>query len=280
MDFFKQLKIDFTSLKNNQKSKNLIFENFLKKKTNMKDNEFTKHKLESLKMSIFVGLFLWLVFGLFIHNILRSLAIATIFSVFIFIILIQLPLAKRKKETKKFEAELPFFLIHLSTEIRTGKSFAKALEDSTKEKGFVTEEFKCVINDIKKGLTFEEALDKMNKKFDSLNVKRALSNLANIQRHGKKDVTSIKKLAQELLLKQRIESKEFSNKMVMYSLVFIAISAIVPAMFQSFILVGSYFMALSFTAEQVFLIIVVLFPLIDICILGMINSKTPEFLKQ
>jgi len=257
MDFFKQLKIDFTSLKNNQKSKNLIFENFLKKKTNMKDNEFTKHKLESLKMSIFVGLFLWLVFGLFIHNILRSLAIATIFSVFIFII-----------------------LIHLSTEIRTGKSFAKALEDSTKEKGFVTEEFKCVINDIKKGLTFEEALDKMNKKFDSLNVKRALSNLANIQRHGKKDVTSIKKLAQELLLKQRIESKEFSNKMVMYSLVFIAISAIVPAMFQSFILVGSYFMALSFTAEQVFLIIVVLFPLIDISILGMINSKTPEFLKQ
>jgi archaeal flagellar protein FlaJ len=280
MDFFKQLKIDFTPLKNNQKSKNLIFENFLKKKTNMKDNEFTKHKLESLKMSIFVGLFLWLVFGLFIHNILRSLAIATIFSVFIFIILIQLPLAKRKKETKKFEAELPFFLIHLSTEIRTGKSFAKALEDSTKEKGFVTEEFKCVINDIKKGLTFEEALDKMNKKFDSLNVKRALSNLANIQRHGKKDVTSIKKLAQELLLKQRIESKEFSNKMVMYSLVFIAISAIVPAMFQSFILVGSYFMALSFTAEQVFLIIVVLFPLIDISILGMINSKTPEFLKQ
>ena len=59
-----------------------------------------------------------------------------------------------------------------------------------------------------------------------------------------------------------------------------AVSAIVPAMFQSFILVGSYFMALSFTAEQVFLIIVVLFPLIDIGILAMINSKTPEFLKQ
>jgi len=66
----------------------------------------------------------------------------------------------------------------------------------------------------------------------------------------------------------------------MYSLVFIAVSAIVPAMFQSFILIGSYFMALSFTAEQVFIIIVVLFPIIDVGILMMINNKTPEFLKN
>ena len=233
-----------------------------------------------MKISIFIGLFTWLVIGLVITNIVRSLAFSTIFSIFVFIILLQVPLVKRKKETKKFEAGLPFFLLHLSTEIRTGKSFAKALEDSCKEEGLVSKEFSLVVMDVKKGAGFDEALEKMNKKFDSLNVKRALSNLANIQRHGKKDVTSIKKLAGELLLKQRIESKEFSNKMVMYSLVFIAVSAIVPAMFQSFILVGSYFMSLSFTAEQVFLIIVVLFPLIDIGILAMINSKTPEFLKQ
>jgi archaeal flagellar protein FlaJ len=260
--------------------KNSFLDGFLKKKSNMREKEFLKHKFESLKLSVFIGLFGWLVIGLFEKNIFRSFAFATIFSTIIFVIILQVPLAKKKKDTKKFEAGLPFFLLNLSTEIMTGKSFSHALKDSCKEEDFVTKEFLVVFEDTEKGLSFEEALNKMNKKFDSLTVKRALSNLSNIHRHGKKDVVSIKKLAQELLMKQRIESKEFSSKMVMYSLVFIAVSAIVPAMFQSFILIGSYFMALSFTAEQVFIIIVVLFPIIDVGILMMINNKTPEFLKN
>jgi flagellar protein FlaJ len=261
-------------------AKKSFVEGFIKKKSNLKEKEFNKHKFDSIKLSVFVCLFAWLAIGLITANILRALAFATIFSVFVLVILLQIPIAKKKKETKRFEAELPFFLLHLSTEIRTGKNFSKALEDSCNESNCVADEFLCVVNDVKKGAGLDEALEKLNRKFDSLNVKRALSNLSNIQRHGKKDVTSIKKLAQELLLKQRIESKEFSNKMVMYSLVFVAVSAIVPAMFQSFILVGSYFMAISFSSEQVFLIIVVLFPIIDMGVLAMINSKTPEFLKQ
>ena len=264
----------------NQLIKNSFIEKYLGKKGNLRSKEIEKHKTDSLKVSVFIGLFAWLAIGIYIESILKALAFSTIFTIVVFIILLQLPLAKKRKETKKFEADLPFFLLHLATEIKIGKSFSKAMNDSCKEENRAALEFEDVLADVKKGMSFQEALEKMNKKFDSLNVKRALSNLANIQRHGKRDVTSIRKLAQELLLKQRIESKEFSNKMVMYSLVFIAVSAIVPAMFQSFILVGSYFMALSFTPEQVFLIIVVLFPIIDIGILAMINSKTPEFLKD
>ncbi len=88
----------------------------------------------------------------------------------------------------------------------------------------------------------------------------------------------LKRLTEELYLKQRIESKEFSSKMVVYSLIFIAISAIVPAMFQSFILIGSYFMKITLSSFQIFIIIIILFPLIDIIILFVINSKTPLFL--
>jgi len=113
-----------------------------------------------------------------------------------------------------------------------------------------------------------------------MNIRRANSNLASIYSHGTKNVTGLKRLAQELLLKQRIESKEFSGKMVVYALVFIAISAIVPAMFMSFVLIGSYFMKLSFTAPQIFMISVGLFPILDGAVLMMINSKTPLFLKQ
>ena len=135
------------------------------------------------------------------------------------------------------------------------------------------------MNDIEKGSSLKEALAKMNDRIDSLNIKRITSNLANIYLHGGKTL-GLKKLAQELLLKQKIESKEFGGKMVVYSLVFIAVSAIVPAMFASFVLIGSYFMKLSFSPIEVFLIIVLLFPMLDAFVLILINSKTPLFLKN
>jgi len=169
--------------------------------------------------------------------------------------------------------------MQLATQISIGKSFFKAIEDSSNEKNEVSNEFALVIQEMKKGSSFSEALEQFNKRLDSLPIRRVCSNLSNLQIQGSKDATSIKKLAQEMLMKQRIESKEFSGKMVVYALVFIAISAIVPAMFQSFILIGSYFMKLSFTAPQVFLISVILFPIADLAILLIIDSKTPIFLK-
>jgi flagellar protein FlaJ len=103
--------------------------------------------------------------------------------------------------------------------------------------------------------------------------------LNNIYLHGSSSET-LKRLTDDLLVRQKIESKEFSGKMVVYALVFIAVSAIMPSMFQSFILIGSYFMKISFTPLQVLAIVVILFPALDISILFMIHSKTPIFLRQ
>jgi flagellar protein FlaJ len=169
--------------------------------------------------------------------------------------------------------------MRLASEIKLGKSFQKAILDCCNEENEISSEFRTVVFDMNKGLSFQEALQNMNKRIDSINVKRTCSNLSNLQIQGNKDVSGLKKLAQELLVKQRIESKEFSGKMVIYALVFVAISAIVPAMFESFTLIGSYFMKLSFNAQQIFLISVLLFPALDLVVLVTIDQKTPLFLK-
>ena len=136
-----------------------------------------------------------------------------------------------------------------------------------------------VVKDFKNGSSISEALKKMNQRIIGINIKRANSSLNNIYLHGSSSDT-LKKLTDDLLIRQKIESKEFSGKMVVYALVFIAVSAIMPSMFQSFILIGSYFMKISFTPLQVFFIIVLLFPALDVSILYMIHSKTPIFLRQ
>jgi archaeal flagellar protein FlaJ len=266
--------------KENKKQKNKSFvEDLLKKKSNMREKEFNIHKFESIKISLILGLFCWLIIGVLTKNILLGAGVAIIATLLIFLLLLQLPLAKRKKYARKIESELPLFLTKLASQIKLGKSFNQAILSAANEDSAVDNEFKLIVKDMNKGASFQEALELMNRKINSQHIKRACSNLSNLHNNGKKDVEGIKKLALELLLKQRIESKEFSGKMVVYALVFIAISAIIPAMFMSFTLIGSYFMKLSFTPQQIFLISIILFPLMDSCVLLLINSKTPLFLK-
>lgn len=260
-------------------SKKSVIEEIIEKNAAMQEKELKKHKENSIKYSLFIGLFFWLCLGLIIKNIILSAGISMIFTIFLFIFILQLPILKRINHTKKVEADLPILVLKMVYEMKAGKSFFKTLEDCSKEKENSAKEIAIVVEDIKKGATINEALERMNKRLCSLNIKRVSSNLANIYSHGTKDISGLKKLAQELLLKQKIESKEFSSKMIVYSLVFITVSAIAPAMFQSFILVGSYFMKIDFTPIQALIIIIALFPLIDVAVLSMINSKTPLFLK-
>ncbi|MDO8624929.1 MAG: type II secretion system F family protein, partial [Candidatus Diapherotrites archaeon] len=59
-----------------------------------------------------------------------------------------------------------------------------------------------------------------------------------------------------------------------------AVSAIVPALFESFILVGSLFLDLDFSAIQVLAIMAVGFPLLDLGVLMYIRSQMPVFLRS
>jgi len=255
-------------------------ENKLAQTENLSAKKIAVFKKQKLILSTFVALFLWLGIGLFLKNIALSLGLAVLFGGIIFFIMIQIPLIKNRVKARKIEAQLPLFLMKMVTEVRLGKNLISAIQDCCDEKNEVCDEFLCVLNDMKKGMSFYQALEKMNQRIESPSVKRACSHLNNINSQGEKNAFGLKKLAEELILKQRIESKEFSGKMVVYALIFVSVSAIVPAMFMSFILIGSYFMSIAFTPVQVLGISAVLFPAVDFGILLMIDSKTPLFLKE
>lgn len=257
------------------KTKSFVEEKLSK---NLRKKEIEEKKFYNLKISLFIGAVTLFIIEIYFVDIYFSILIAIIFFIIIFIFLTIWPLIIHKKKVKKIESELPFFLMKLITEINLGNSFFVALKKICEEEGCVEKEFKKIVVDMQKGKSFEESVKEINDSLSSLETKRALSSISNIYSQGA-DAQSLKRLTEELFLKQRIASKEFSGKMVVYSLVFIAISAIVPAMFSSFILIGSYFMAIEFSAIEVFLIIVIVFPALNILVLMFINSKTPLFLK-
>jgi len=87
-------------------------------------------------------------------------------------------------------------------------------------------------------------------------------------------------LAQELLNKQKLEAKTYSSKLVMYSLFFIAATAILPSLYLMFVTVGSTIIQVNITPTQLMVLFFVVFPLVDIVYISFVVYQMPYHLKE
>ncbi len=242
-----------------------------------------KYFEEILLKSLLLGIGAWFAAGLYSGKIISSFFAAIIFSVLCVAIQLYLPKRKAKKTAELIERDLPFALLSMSAELNMGVSFEKSIENISKgDYGILSKEAGSALREIRgHGKTVQESLKGICEKTDSLLLKRAISQLVGVYEQGqKKDPGEpIKSIALEILSKQKAEAKEFSGKLVVFSLMFIAVSAIVPAIFQSMIIVGSFFMKIKFTPIQIIIIIAIVFPIIDMMVFFYIKSKLPVFLE-
>ena len=240
-----------------------------------------RFKQNALKASLF-SLFAWLAFGLFLEEIVASFLLAALTGISALGISLYLPAIKKKRHAAIVESQLPFALMNIAVEMQLGIRFEEILKHASQHKGELGKEFGKILREVKEqGASVQQALMHFSERIDSLEVKRAIALFVSVYEQGQKASSeSIKMLARELLAKQRAVAKEFSGKLVVYSLLFVAISAIVPALFQSFAIVGSMVLHFTLTAQQIFLIIVIGFPAIDLVALYYIQSKTPVFLRR
>ncbi|MDD5148578.1 MAG: hypothetical protein PHH08_03900 [Candidatus ainarchaeum sp.] len=199
-----------------------------------------------------------------------------------------LPVIKEKNRIAFVERDLPFALLSISMDLELNVPFEKCIFNAAKNGLATAGEFEAVFLEIKeKGRSVKEALLGFSSRNKSIAVKRAVLQLESVYEHGSsrnlegkiKSSEAVRRIALELLAKQNSESRAFSGKLVVFSLLFIAVSAIVPALFQSFIIVGSTVLKMNFTPAQVFSAIVIGFPLADAVVLLYIRAKTPAFLK-
>ena len=243
-----------------------------------------KYFEKAAKQAALVAVSAWFLIALVLGEIAKSLLYGIVVGIVFFAAKIYYPTIKKKHLAALVEKDLPFALLSMSVELNMNVPFEKAMQGIAKEKyGMASREFETACNEIKnRGASVQEALLHLSERIESLQVKRCVSQMVSIYEQGgrKNRGIPIKRLAKEMLAKQRAESKEFAGKLVVFSLMFIAVSAIVPALFQSFIIVGSMFLEMHFTAVQVLLIVAVGFPLLDLAILMYIKNKTPVFLRE
>jgi len=226
----------------------------------------------------------WFVASVLLNDFAFSAMIALCFGVLLYFWLENKGKRLKRKKAKLVEKELPFALLSLSSELSYNPSFENALQNTAVQSyGLFSEGLRKALNEVKNsGASVQEALLHFSESFESTQLKRAVNQLiiAFEQGSGKSSAENLKKLGQELLARQRIESKEFNSKLAVLSLMFISLSAVMPALFQAFIIVGSAFLDLNFTPLEVLLVGIVAFPLVNVGVLFFVFESMPECLKE
>jgi len=186
-----------------------------------------------------------------------------------------------KKRREEVERDLPFALMHLRTRLILGQQLEEALgRVSDSVQGTLRMELKAVQFEIeKKGASPNTAFLHSVARVESLQFKRAASQLMGLYEQGfsKNSLESLKTLHRDLLANQRTQMKDFAGKMAVYSLMFVAFSTVLPSLFLATILIGSMILKLDISPFTAFLLVIVVFPLIDIMVLLYIREKTPLF---
>jgi len=187
---------------------------------------------------------------------------------------------QQKPSIGEIERDMPFTLTQVAIDLELGLSFENALKNAANSKNA----FGVLLNRIlfevyKKGSSINEACKKILKKYKSNQLKRAFSQLLAIYEQGCKDISGLRRIIKEILAEQHSKAKEFNGKLVVYSIILIACSAIVPALFFAFTIVGGKILDLGLSADDIMLISTIGFPLLNILIFLFIRSNMPVFLR-
>lgn len=181
---------------------------------------------------------------------------------------------KKQRKIKKIEKEIPFILRNIATLINAGLSFEKTIEKISYSDYHCSEEFLKTRNEIILGENVPNALQHFSKRNKSKEINKMINLLISTYVNGE-NINVLKKVADEQSNLIQNKLKEYNEKLTLYSLAIIGVSAVLPAFTQGFLIIGSAFMDLGISEKQAFLIIVLLFPLINVVIFWISVSKKP-----
>jgi len=200
---------------------------------------------------------------------------AILFSILYYLTL-KLPSIIERKHIHQLETSLTRSLRTIATELKIKIPFSKTIKNASQNNTKTGKEFKKVVRDVQKGASYPEALANLSRRHRSKFVKRTAKQLISVYSGDpEKGSNALKKLANEQETKLKNKMEEYNQKLLFYSLIFIATSAIIPAMFQALIVVGSSFLDLSITPTQALIIPSIGFPILNIGLFAYIASKKP-----
>ncbi|MFH1750078.1 MAG: type II secretion system F family protein [Candidatus Micrarchaeota archaeon] len=216
---------------------------------------------------------------IFLHDLPIAFAISPALFLMLALLLLKIPAYLKRKRAEEIEAGLLLAIPQIAAQMRLGSPFEEIIGNAANSApGELGGEFRRMANCMNcGGMPPDEALMIFSREVDSEFVRRAAMQLVFEYRNGNGG-DGLSNLGKELAVFMRTRAKSFSSKMAVWGLVFIAISCIVPALFAAYLIIGSAFLALSFTENDIYFAFGLLFPLLDAGVLLYIKEKTPAII--
>ncbi len=233
----------------------------------------------SITSALIASVFTALICAAFSRSIAWLLILPLSFGAFLFLAL-RLPSYLMRKRAEAMEAEMSFALREIVVEARMGLPY-EAIIGNVARRGYgcLSLEFGKIVDEIALGSSVPEALAAFSERTESASAKRLGSQLSFCYGHGIQS-SSLGRLGDEIASLQRVKMREHSSKSAILGLLFLAIGCIVPALFAAYIIIGSSFLALSFTPSDIHFAYLVAFPLACSAMLCYINAKTPKVISM
>lgn len=226
-------------------------------------------KYNGMAISIAI-LFLATIFGL-TANVIYSILVFSLIIVF-FLILPTMEMNKRKSE---MEMALPFFMRNFGMLIDMGIDFQKAMVLSADGYGALEKEVKVINRQINGGMSMQKALAGLAISFDSVGIKRAMSQLITIYEGGGSG-KDLRKMGDELISLEQHALKEYAAKSSMFGLLFVMASSVLPTFFMVYAITGRMGFGTEITKEQLTLALLIVFPAISIVLLMISKMVMPR----
>jgi Flp pilus assembly protein TadB len=188
--------------------------------------------------------------------------------------LLLLPRFAFSRLREEAEAELPILLRTLGMLLELNVPFPSALERISGEDFAISPVLAEGVREMKRGATLESALAHIASELESLKVKRAVTQIISAYEGGG-GAPAILRISRDFASLDRHRAREHSSRQALFSLLFIAVSSILPAVFLIFSFLGASVFSTETSPPLFTLAFLLGFPLLSASILYASSLQSP-----
>lgn len=184
----------------------------------------------TLALTLLVGIPIFL-FSMFFLPFPVNLPIGVFGFVFVFMYLRNYPRKRALARVIDINRKLPYVLRHLSTSLNSGVGLPEAIVSvSQADYGALSEEFARVVQDVKAGMSLEEALARLDERVESLALRRAIRQIRRTLQTGGDLAKILTSMANETAFELRMKLRDYTQSLNLFGLMYMFASSVLPAM--------------------------------------------------
>ncbi|AGN16187.1 type II secretion system F family protein [Methanobrevibacter sp. AbM4] len=236
-----------------------------------------KIRLDSsfVKPLLFLSILLFLIISYFFSFETGLVSILIVYTVIYFIN--HFEDIQKKNKYLQISKELPFVLRHMATELRSGKGLNDTLISIVNsDYTILSGEFNRLIQEVKYGKSFDNALIDMGDRINSKGFRRVVFQIISANKVGANLSNSLSIIAEDISFDMRIKFKDYAQKLNGFIMIYSFLLILAPVVLLIMLIGASTVLGDVFPSNVLYLIYCLLFPMVILFMAFLVKKLEPK----